>query len=162
MLAATAITWGGMFPIMKPLLGKIDPFTPDIGPLRLCCDCFLLILAAEVARRLPPKAKTGRLCGWGRWDLQDLGYFSFSASNNARPEFCLVITSAHAANLNWYCDSTYSHLATLKSGNGGCHWHHGRHFGSHWGIRPPCYGTGGAGIEALVFIPGQPAGFSTP
>ena len=44
MLAATAMAWGGMFPVMKPLLAEIDPFTLTLARFGLSIPILVVLL----------------------------------------------------------------------------------------------------------------------
>ncbi len=73
MLAATAMAWGGMFPVMKPLLEHVDPFT--IALIRFGFSIPILIailLFIEGPSALNTQSRTLRL-----WWLGTLGFFGF-------------------------------------------------------------------------------------
>jgi len=92
MLAATAITWGGMFPIMKPLLGKIDPFTLTLVRFGFAAIVFILILlAAEGREAFATQGKTFRLWWLGTLGFAGFGLLLVLGLNNARPEHASVV-----------------------------------------------------------------------
>src|SRR5690606_27115161 len=73
MLAATAMAWGGMFPVVKPLLEHVDPFT--IALIRFGLSAPILgavLLFLEGPSALNTQGRTLRL-----WWLGTLGFFGF-------------------------------------------------------------------------------------
>ncbi|NYT68370.1 DMT family transporter [Pusillimonas noertemannii] len=92
MLAATAMTWGGMFPVMKPLLEHVDPFT--IALIRFGFSVPILIailLFIEGPSALNTQGKALRL-----WWLGTLGFFGFGVLaifglESIRPEHAAVV-----------------------------------------------------------------------
>src|SRR5690606_20713646 len=73
MLAATAMAWGGMFPVMKPLLEHIDPFTIALIRFGLSMPILIAILLfVEGASALSTQGRTLRL-----WWLGTLGFGGF-------------------------------------------------------------------------------------
>ncbi len=92
MLAATAITWGGMFPIMKPLLGKIDPFTLTLVRFGFAALVFLVILLAVEGREaFATQGKAFRLWWLGTLGFAGFGLLLVLGLNNARPEHASVV-----------------------------------------------------------------------
>lgn len=92
MLAVTAITWGGMFPIMKPLLGKVDPFTLTLVRFGFAALVFIIILLAVEGREaFSTQGKTLRLWWLGTLGFAGFGLLLVLGLNNARPEHASVV-----------------------------------------------------------------------
>lgn len=92
MLAATAITWGGMFPIMKPLLGNVDPFTLTLVRFGFAALVFILILLATEGRgAFATQGKTFRLWWLGTLGFAGFGLLLVLGLNNAQPEHASVV-----------------------------------------------------------------------
>lgn len=92
MLAATAIAWGGMFPVIKPLLNEIDPFTLTLARFGLAVP-FLLVLLI-VKEGLQALALDGK--GFQLWWLGTLGFAGFGlllvlGVRSTRPEHAAVV-----------------------------------------------------------------------
>lgn len=92
MLAATAMAWGGMFPVMKPLLASIDPVTLTLVRFGLAVPILVALLVIKE--------------GWGAfategkalqlWWLGTLGFAGFGVLlvlglSNTRPEHAAVV-----------------------------------------------------------------------
>lgn len=92
MLAATAIAWGGMFPIMKPLLGKVDPFTLTLVRFGFAALAFIIILLVVEGREaFSAQGKTLRLWWLGTLGFAGFGLLLVLGLNNARPEQASVV-----------------------------------------------------------------------
>ncbi|WP_181820415.1 DMT family transporter [Paracoccus versutus] len=73
MLAATAIAWGGMFPVLKPLLSILDPITLTLIRFGLATPILVaLLLVIEGRRALAFDGRALRL-----WWLGTLGFAGF-------------------------------------------------------------------------------------
>ena len=73
MLAATAIAWGGMFPVMKPLLSILDPITLTLIRFGLAAPILVVLLVAvEGWSALSFESRGPRL-----WWLGTLGFAGF-------------------------------------------------------------------------------------
>ncbi len=73
MLMATAVAWGGMFPVIKPLLGDYDPITLTMLRFGLAVPVLLLLLVLiEGPAALRPEGRALRL-----WGLGTLGFAGF-------------------------------------------------------------------------------------
>jgi drug/metabolite transporter (DMT)-like permease len=92
MLAATAMAWGGMFPVMKPLLAEIDPFTLTLARFGLSIPILVVLLIM--------KEGVGALKVEGRaiqlWWLGTLGFAGFGlllvlGLKSTRPEHAAIV-----------------------------------------------------------------------
>ncbi len=92
MLAVTAITWGGMFPVMKPILGKVDPITLTLVRFGFAALIFLiLLLAVEGKEAFDTQGKAFRLWWLGTLGFAGFGILLVLGLNNARPEHAAVV-----------------------------------------------------------------------
>jgi len=92
MLAATAIAWGGMFPIMKPLLTNIDPVSVTL--IRFGFAVPVLVAFLIIKEGLGALSTEGRT--FHLWWLGTLGFAGFGlllvlGLNSTRPEHAAVI-----------------------------------------------------------------------
>jgi len=92
MLTTTALIWGGMFAVMKPLMAEIDPFTLTLLRFGLATPVFLVLLVAVEGRAaLATPGQTLRLAWLGTVGFAGFGLFFALGLDAARPEHAAVI-----------------------------------------------------------------------
>lgn len=92
MLAATAMAWGGMFPVMKPLLQHVDPFTIALIRFSLSIPILVAILVfAEGASALNTQGRTLRLWWLGTLGFTGFGVLAIYGLESIRPEHAAVV-----------------------------------------------------------------------
>jgi drug/metabolite transporter (DMT)-like permease len=92
MLAGTALVWGGMFAVVKPLTGTLDPFTLTLLRYGPTAPIFLLLLLAVEGRgafRLEGKGL--RLWWLGTLGFAGFGILAFLGLRLAQPEHAAVM-----------------------------------------------------------------------
>jgi len=92
MLAAAAMAWGGMFPVVKPLMHSIDPFGLTLVRYGLAAPVFLALLwAAEGRHAFATEGQALRLWWSGTLGFAGFGLFAFVGLESTRPEHAAVI-----------------------------------------------------------------------
>lgn len=92
MLAATAMAWGGMFPVMKPLLAEIDPFTLTLVRFGLTVPILLVLLVCtEGPDALMTDGKALRLWWLGTLGFAGFGLLLVLGLDSTRPEHAAVV-----------------------------------------------------------------------
>lgn len=92
MLAATALAWGGMFPIMKPLLAQVDPVTLTLVRFGLSAPILVaLLLFVEGVGALAFQGKTLRLWWLGTLGFAGFGLMLVLGLDKTRPEHAAVM-----------------------------------------------------------------------
>lgn len=92
MLAATAMAWGGMFPVMKPLLQHVDPFTIALIRFGLSIPFLVaLLLFVEGPSSLRTQGKAFRLWWLGTMGFSGFGILAIYGLDAVRPEHAAVV-----------------------------------------------------------------------
>jgi len=92
MLTTTALIWGGMFAVMKPLMAEIDPFTLTLLRYGLAIPVLLVLLVAVEGRAaLATDGRTLRLAWLGTVGFAGFGLLFALGLDAARPEHAAVI-----------------------------------------------------------------------
>ena len=92
MLAAAAMAWGGMFPVVKPLMQSLDPFGLTLVRYGLAAPVFLALLwAAEGRHAFATEGQALRLWWSGTLGFAGFGLFAFVGLESTRPEHAAVI-----------------------------------------------------------------------
>ncbi len=92
MLAGTAVAWGGMFAVTKPLMGVVDPFTLTLVRYGVTAPVFLaLLVLVEGVGALRLEGRGWRLWWLGTLGFAGFGVLAFLGLRVAQPEHAAVI-----------------------------------------------------------------------
>lgn len=92
MLAVTAMAWGGMFAVMKPMLVEIDPFTLTLVRFGFAAPILLvLLLLVEGKKSLSFDGKALRLWWLGTLAFPGFGLMTVLGLSFTQPEHAAVI-----------------------------------------------------------------------
>ena len=92
MLAATAMAWGGMFPVVKPLLERVDPLTIAVIRFGLSVPILVAILLfIEGPSAFKTQGKTLRLWWLGTLGFTGFGVLAIFGVGSIRPEHAAVV-----------------------------------------------------------------------
>ncbi|RZT98238.1 EamA-like transporter family protein [Advenella incenata] len=92
MLTATAMAWGGMFPVMKPLLGDIDPITLTLVRFGFAVPVLIaLLVIKEGLGTLSTSGKALQLWWLGTLGFAGFGLLLVLGLKSTRPEHAAVI-----------------------------------------------------------------------
>jgi len=92
MLAATALSWGGMFPVMKPLLMEIDPITLTLIRFGFATPILIILLVfLEGSKSLAFQGKFFSLWWLGTLGFAGFGLLLVLGLDHAQPEHAAVV-----------------------------------------------------------------------
>lgn len=92
MLTATAMAWGGMFPVMKPLLAEIDPITLTLVRFGFAVPVLIaLLVIKEGLGALSTSGKALQLWWLGTLGFAGFGLLLVLGLNSTRSEHAAVI-----------------------------------------------------------------------
>lgn len=92
MLALVGVVWGGMFAVVKPLMGAMDPFSLTLIRYGVAAPVFLLVLwLAEGRAALRSDGQGWRLWRAGTLGFAGFGLLAFLGLRHARPEHAAVM-----------------------------------------------------------------------
>ena len=92
MLAATGMAWGGMFPVMKPLLAEIDPITLTLVRFGFSVPILIaLLVSLEGYKALRMKGRLLRLWWLGTLGFTGFGVLLVFGLKATRPEHGAVV-----------------------------------------------------------------------
>jgi len=92
MLAATAMAWGSMFPIMKLLLARLDPFTLTLARIGLAAPVLLVILLVKEGKQaFIIRRHILRLWGLGTLGFAGFGLLLTLGLGHTQPERAATI-----------------------------------------------------------------------